>query len=572
MGWSSSFFNRAMSCVLGGALGFFVWGQTAFADEPQQEDPDTAEVHSFASKPPAAPKMVPGQWSANQPGDTADHSKFKQLQGPFTDPTQVTRACLECHTEAGKHITQSLHWTWDFANVRTGQRLGKRTLINNFCTNARGNEGMCAQCHISYNFKSQDTFDFQNQNNIDCVVCHERTGTYYKTPTTAGNEACTVMFEGKGEIDFVKVAQSVGMPGRENCGTCHFNGGGGDNVKHGDLSSALISPDHALDVHMDAKGLNFSCNACHITKHHQWAGSRYDINAFDTEGIGKPGQRRDVASCESCHGLDPHKKDTLKGFTLNGHVDKVACQTCHIPTFARGGVATKTDWDWRTAGKLDENGLGYYEKGYTQGNGEHRKTYKSIKGSFKYAENVVPEYKWFDGQMLYTTIDTVFDPSKVVDINSFKGSYADPRARIWPFKRMHTVMPYDAKRNTLVYTHLWGEDDAAYWGNYDFEKAVEKGMQENGIPYSGHLGFIDTYSWWPITHMVTPKSEALKCNQCHARKGRLAGLTGFYMPGRDHFKWLDWIGYLMILGALGVAILHATVRMLSQRKHDDGED
>ncbi|PHQ95640.1 MAG: hypothetical protein COB39_12730 [Marinosulfonomonas sp.] len=33
-------------------------------------------------------------------------------------------------------------------------------------------------------------------------------------------------------VDLKKAAQSVGMPGRENCGNCHFYGGGGDNMKH----------------------------------------------------------------------------------------------------------------------------------------------------------------------------------------------------------------------------------------------------------------------------------------------------------------------------------------------------
>ncbi len=523
------------------------------------------EVHTFPSKPASAPTVIEGQTSAAKPGGTTDHSKLKQLQGPFATGPEVTKACLECHTEAGKHVMKSLHWKWDFKNPGTGQQLGKKHLVNNFCTNARGNEGMCAQCHISYDYKDS-SFDFSNQGNIDCLVCHDRTGTYYKTPTTKGNAACSVMFEGKPEIDLAKVARAVGMPGRENCGRCHFNGGGDDNAKHGDLSSALIAPDKVLDVHMDAKGLNFACTACHVTVKHIPAGSRYDVHASDPAGKGKPGLRRDVATCQSCHGTRPHPGQGLNAIKLNGHADTVACQTCHIPTFARGGVATMTSWDWRTAGKLNEKGEGYYEKNFTQSNGEHRKTYKSIKGSFTFAENVVPEYAWFDGQMQYTTIDTVFDPTKSVAINSFKGSHGDAKSRIWPFKRMQTVMPYDAGRNTLVYTHLWGEDDAAYWGNYDFPKAVAAGMKKNDLPFSGKLGFIDTHSYWPITHMVTTKDKALDCNECHSKSGRLAALPGFYMPGRDGLAWLDMAGYLALAGALAGVMLHGLLRLVVGRR------
>ncbi len=496
---------------------------------------------------------------------TADHTKFDALQGPFESGPEVTKACLSCHTDAGRHFMKSIHWTWEYDNPATGQKLGKKYLVNTFCTNARGNEGMCAQCHAGYGWKD-DSFDFTNQNNIDCLVCHDRSGTYYKTPPTKGNKACSVMFEGKQPIEWAKVAQNVGKPGRENCGSCHFYGGGGDGVKHGDLDSSLKFPDRKLDVHMDADGPNFACTTCHVTKQHLWAGSRYNVMAHDTGGLGLPGERRDVATCESCHNATPHEKDELVGIKLNGHTDKIACQTCHIPTIARGGVATKVDWDWRTAGKT-KNGEGYKEKNYTQGNGEHRATYKSIKGSFEYGENLVPHYAWFDGQMRYTTIDTHFDPaSGPIAVNGFKGSHDDGTSRIWPFKQMHTVQPYDKGNNTLVYMHLWGDDEDAYWGNYDFGRAIKVGMQNNGIPYSGEYDFVETYSYWPITHMVAPKQDALACAECHSRDGRLDGLTGFYMPGRDNFRWLDILGYFALGGALAGVLTHGLLRKLLSKK------
>ena len=501
---------------------------------------------------------------------TADHSKFESLEGPFESGPEVTKACLSCHTEAGRHVKKSIHWTWEYDNPTTGQTLGKKHLINTFCTNSRGNEGMCAQCHAGYGWKD-DNFDFNNEHNIDCLVCHDRTGTYYKTPNSLGNKACSVMFKDKKPIEWAKVAQGVGKPGRENCGSCHFYGGGGDGVKHGDLDSSLKFPDKQLDVHMDAEGLNFACTTCHVTRQHQWAGSRYNVMAHDTEGLGLPGERRDVATCESCHSASPHDNSELTGIKLNGHVDKIACQTCHIPSIARGGVATMVDWDWRTAGKT-KNGEGYKEKNYTQGNGAHRATYKSIKGDFTYGEELTPHYGWFDGQMRYTTIDTRFDPAKgPVEINGFQGSHDDSVSRIWPFKRMHTVQPYDKGNNTMVYMHLWGNDDDAYWGNYDFGRAIKVGMQKNNIPYSGEYGFVDTLSFWPITHMVAPSEDALGCAECHSRDGRLDDLEGFYMPGRDSFRWLDILGYLALGGALLGVLTHALLRKIFSMKNHQGE-
>jgi len=76
-------------------------------------------------------------------------------------------------------------------------------------------------------------------------------------------------------VDLTKVAQNVGKTSRETCGACHFYGGGGDGVKHGDMDSSLKMPGRYLDVHMDAKGLNFSCATCHATQGHNIPGSRY---------------------------------------------------------------------------------------------------------------------------------------------------------------------------------------------------------------------------------------------------------------------------------------------------------
>lgn len=509
---------------------------------------------------------------ANESDSTADHTEYEELQGPFSDGREVTKVCLSCHNKAGKQFMHSIHWKWEYRQPMTGQQLGKKTLINNFCTNARGNEGMCAMCHPSYGHEDHN-FDYSNQENIDCLVCHDRSGSYYRLPPTRGNPACAVMFEGLAPMDLAKIAQRVGMPTRANCGSCHFNGGGGDNVKHGDLSSALIEPDKSVDIHMAKDGLNFSCTKCHVTRQHIVSGSRYSTMAVDPKGVGKPGERREMASCESCHGNAPHEMDELKGIKLNGHADRVACVTCHIPEYARGGVATKTDWDWREAGKT-KNGEGYHLEGYTQGNGEERHTYKSIKGEFKYGENLVPYYAWFDGDMSYATIDTKIDPSQPVEINSFHGSPEDPKSRIWPFKRMHTFQPYDSGNNTLVYMHLWGNDQDAYWGNYDFDRAIRHGMEDFGKPYSGEYGFVETYMYWPITHMVAPKRDALSCDECHSKEGRLKDLSGFYMPGRDHFKWLDILGYLLVLGALVIVVMHTVLRMVMCKKRsadDPGE-
>lgn len=522
----------------------------------------------YAAPTPALAEQV----SANKPGETADHSKFAILQQDFESGEDVTKACLTCHTEAGHQFMKSIHWTWEYDHPVTGQKLGKKTLINAFCGNAITNYGGCTTCHAGYGWNDDGPFDFTDETKIDCLVCHDNTGTYYRLPQGEGHDACSSMFLGKPPIDFAAVAQHVGMPERQNCGTCHFYGGGGDGVKHGDLDSSLVNPPRELDVHMSTDGANFACTACHITNEHIWSGSRYNVQATDEIGTGMPGFRRDdVATCESCHGTTPHNSNEMTGIKLNGHVNKVACQTCHIPEFSRGGVATKTYWDWRTAGKLDENGHPYKVEGYTQGNGKHRDSYISIKGDFTWDENVVPYYAWFDGVMEYTTVDTKIDPTQPVEINKFNGGPNDPNSRIWPFKRMHTVQPYDSGYNTLVYTHVWGKDDTAFWGNFKWPEAIEEGMRAGDKPYSGEFDFIDTYMYWPLAHMVAPSSEALDCAACHSKDGRLNDLKGFYMPGRDSLPWMDILGKLVLALALLGVLAHALLRIFLKKEEGHHE-
>ena len=497
------------------------------------------------------------------PGGTADHTKFEILQKEFKSGPEVTEACLSCHTEAAKQVHKSIHWTWDYTHPKTGQKLGKKNVINAFCGNVASNEPRCTSCHVGYGW-TDNSFDFSSEKNVDCLACHDTTGQYVKWPTKAGHPLYTPLTTPDGKThmppDLTRIAQHVGMPGRANCGACHFNGGGGDAVKHGDLDSSLIHPTRALDVHMAEDGANFACSACHISDKHIWPGSRYNVHATDPAGTGKPGQRRDVATCESCHGTKPHKGTSLEAIKLNGHTDKVACQTCHIPEFARGGIATKTWWDWSTAGKLKDG------KPYAEEDEKGRHTYLSIKGDFKWEENVTPYYAWFDGQVRYTSADETIDPTKIVEINKIEGKAGDPNSRIWPFKRMLGRQAYDAGTDHLVYNHVFGADDTAFWTNLDWPKAVAAGQKAVGREFSGKVGFVDTAMYWPITHMVAPKHDALKCGQCHAKDGRLANLAGFYMPGRDNFKWLDIAGYLIFGLTLAGIIIHSLLRLIMRKR------
>ena len=413
-----------------------------------------------------------------------DHSEF--VQGPFSTPQEVTDACLGCHENVGDEVIHSNHWLWLDEKFETNDnqelQMGKKVFINNFCIAVPSNYARCTSCHVGYGWDSND-FDFNNKSNIDCLICHDQTGTYKKIPTGAGKPV-----DG---VDLLAVAQSVDMPRVENCGICHFDGGGGTGVKHGDLDETLYNASKELDVHMG--GLDFDCIECHKTVEHKISGASHGSMAAGTNHI----------YCADCHTEAPHEKAKL-----NEHSKSIACETCHIPTFARE-EPTKTWWDWSKAGEDKEAPKDEFGK----------ETYNKMKGEFVWEKNVIPTYRWYNGKADYYKMGDTLDVSQPVKLNSLNGDITEANAKIAPFKVMRGKQIYDNVNDYLIVPHLFGKE--GYWKTYDWNKASEIGMKEVELDYSGSFGFIETEMYWPINHMVAPKENALKCMDCHGKKGRM---------------------------------------------------
>ncbi|HKK33120.1 MAG TPA: tetrathionate reductase family octaheme c-type cytochrome [Desulfomicrobiaceae bacterium] len=488
---------------------------------------------------------------------TTDHSKHALLQQEFTSGPQVTRACLSCHTEAAAQVHKTIHWTWLDPNADPDLQVGKGGLVvNNFCINIQSNEPRCTSCHAGYGWKDKN-FDFSDPSRIDCLVCHEQTGTYKKFPTKAGNPVTEpTKFGGKTFLppDWARVAQSVGRPGRRNCGTCHFFGGGGDGVKHGDMDSSLMKPNKSLDVHMGVDGQNFSCTRCHTTSVHHIAGRIYSTPAAESRKSLLEDDLMPRIMCESCHSATPHKETKL-----NDHTDKVACQSCHIPEYARVNP-TKMWWDWSKAG-LKRDGKPYAVDGPL---GKH--SYMSKKGEFRWGKNVVPEYYWFNGSINTLTARDMIDPAGPVKVSWPVGSRMDSNARIFPFKVHRGRQPYDKVNKTLLIPYLFGKDQDAYWKGYDWKSSLAAGMKAAGLPFSGEFDFVETEFVYPTTHMVAPKENSLNCSACHSQQSRLANLAGFYMPARDGSSLVDILGWGAVVASLIGVALHGLARLFYRPK------
>ncbi len=316
---------------------------------------------------------------------------------------------------------------------------------------------------------------------------------------------------------------------------------------------------------MDVKGLNYACTTCHVTKAHKISGRYYSRPAPGRHQLALPADDGERLACESCHSRSPHKKSAI----LNHHTDKVACQSCHIPRYARGGVYTKMWWDWSSAGKFTKDGKAIVKK---DKNG--KLAYHSKKGDMRWDANVVPEYFWYNGSMSYLHEGDRIPPHEgPLQLNSLQGNYNDPGARVFPFKVMRGKQPYDPVERMLVVPYLFGKKGTgAYWADYDWKKAAAVGMREAGLPFSGKVSFVETEMFWPITHMVAPKEDSLGCAECHRRNnGRLEHLTGFYLPGRDRWQLLDTLGWVLSGLTVLIILLHAGMRLVSSARRKDAD-
>ncbi len=499
------------------------------------------------------------------PPTTADHSQYEILQQDFETGPDVTEACLTCHNQADAQFHATVHWNWAYEHPETGEQLGKRHLIDNHVLSITDNEAYCATCHNGYGFDGPD-YDFEASVNIDCLSCHDTTGEYEKLPGAAGHPAYepTEYPPGSGTIweppDLTRIAQNVGSTSRQSCGSCHFGDRNVNPFVHGSLPAALgDDPSPELDVHMGTDFLDFSCATCHEPQQHDFISSNYyPVSARDMRD-----SHMVQATCVNCHDADDVHDDRY----LTQHTERIACQTCHVPSYARG-EPQMVRWDWSEAGRTDEDGNPIVER-----NEDDLLVYHGHYGAFEWDQDITPRYVWFNSIITFTTVGEEIDPNGVVQVNQYEGSYEDGESLLWPLRVYEGVQPYDTENNILLAVNLYGEEDDAFWQNEDWAAALDSAMQSVDAPYSGNYGFVETEMAWPLNHMVAPASEALACAECHQQDGILADLSGAYVPGRDRNDVIDLIGRLLAVGAVVGVVAHGGLRVVAyQRRADKDED
>lgn len=409
-----------------------------------------------------------------------DHQGITQYDGPQT--------CIACHASEAEDALHSEHMKWD----------GKWQQVNTYCTSPAPADYACLSCHASTGKVTNQTV-----NDVDCLVCHN--DTYQRSlqpldiPLTVtdwqGNQK-TYMTPSKNTEGYytmqprfdlmppgttmAQLAQNVHMPTRATCLRCHAKSGGGDGVKRGDISTANLNPSLASDVHMSPQGGDFTCQTCHAMRDHQIPGRGIDLHV--AEG-------GTVKACTECHGTNPPHINAK----INDHTGRVACQSCHIPTFAKD-VPTEMSRDWRTPvwNPTGCNGQGAWV-------GEEVK-----------AGNVVPQYTFWNGTSeVYNLPDPISpQPDGTFAMAAANGDINGGGSKLYPIKLHESWQPrHDTTGSMVQYDVLWNFMTGKY------EEAAARGVAFMGL--SGAYSWVHTTAEQLITHGVEPKENALLCDECH---------------------------------------------------------
>lgn len=439
------------------------------------------------------------------PAAQAAHAGIAAYEGPKT--------CVACHQQQALEMFGSVHYqemgeTPAVPNIDgpAGKGLNGARVMNSYCgTPTTSSRATCATCHVGNGRLPSPELTQQQLENIDCMLCHQDAykrlpdGPYQTIsfPGTNGLHTISAPIEDATGFDYVpdqakmtitvlEAARTVHLPTRASCLRCHAGAGGSDGGKRGDISTVTVNPPLTSDVHMSPQGANLSCANCHSVGGHRVAGRGVDLRPTDAPQL---------LACANCHTDRPHGDfSSTTSSSRDLHAGRVACQTCHIPTFAKD-KSTEMERSWLGAD---------FSMAACRGQGgwlPHEVR----------ASNVIPTYRWFDGTSLANSLDQV---PVVNDAGEYllalpNGSVQSAGAKLYPMK-LHRSDAAVQDSTGLLIPH----STFSFFTSGDFAKAVADGQELSGL--GGAASVVPVQEYQTINHGVEASANALQCGACHS--------------------------------------------------------
>jgi hypothetical protein len=212
----------------------------------------------------------------------------------------------------------------------------------------------CGQCHVGGNYypATEEMLPIGEvpalaKQGIDCLICHS--AEYDMNQRFVIEDQ---IGDGTGlrwnQDRSMRAALTVGPVSNQNCLHCHQHNMGGDLYPH-NVAAQHLGDRHQRLLHSGAKrGNPFSapddvhaaagiqCIDCHVPEGHKIPRGRMGVDLVANDLPGKE------VACESCHSKAPHNASEHSAL-LNGHIARLACQTCHVPRVEDNSVVLR-DW------------------------------------------------------------------------------------------------------------------------------------------------------------------------------------------------------------------------------------
>ena len=420
--------------------------------------------------------------------------------------------CLGCHQRQFTDMHTSTHYQWigaapDMANQPNSQQGKLTNAVNSYCINILGDWKLCGKCHAGRGLRPDDPA--AGLTNIDCLVCHSEEYALKRDRMPDGTMGVATPTD--------TMVQNVHKPKRSNCLKCHAFAGGADGVKRGDLANALATnTDKNIDVHMHVGGANLSCQSCHVFNNHKVIGKGSDLRVTDDLSRGA------AVNCGTCHSKMATTTLSENGHpsSIKPHLARVACQTCHIPTYAKFPTETHRDWRYHHDGSPADG---------VSGPG-HPYTVKT--------QNLIPEYRWWNRKsnnaLLHDNAELTFDPvTGTYPTSRPQGSVNDNASKLYPFKYKTALQPMRTTSKELI-----ALDTLEYLGKSgNVQTAIANGLRNMGYSATDTYTWVTTDTYQLLNHGVNDEDRVAKCSDCHQNPGRM-NFTNRASAG-------DYLGYAL---------------------------
>ncbi len=411
--------------------------------------------------------------------------------------------CLQCHSTEAHEVHGSVMYQWqgDAPQMVNGHSpQGKIAgAVNSYCINILGNWNACGGCHLGLGALPDNEPTPEQLANIDCMLCHQQG---YRRKKVDG---VFVPDTGAMTMTMDEAARSVHIPVRSNCLQCHAKAGGGDAVKRGDITLAHgTTADFAFDVHMSTSGADLECQSCHTFTKHRVAGKGSDLRATDSPV---------VLECSNCHRA--MAAGDHEGSDIDRHTARVACQSCHIPIYAKDASDTAA----------------------TEATEVHRTWLDSHSPAPPFhpimdkQNDLVPEYRFWNRLSFNALLGdvAVIDPKTGrYPTSRPMGDVADPDAKLYAFKYKTAQQPIATSTGQLI-----ALDTSVFFATADPDAAIRQGLANMGLDPNEAYDWVETDTFQMLNHEVSPSDDALECNDCHGSTARmdLKGELGYGLKG-----------------------------------------